>query len=177
MGELERTLHHDRRVLVVCHKDMEAHIAGIPSKFTERAVAHWGALDGKNDWRDFDTVALYGLPYRPPEWAPNTFMAIQGVQDTDTLQSSTFKVIRKRSTEDEIEITPAMVEAGVSAVLRALAGAEIFAPMTEEEMAKRVFVAMANASPHARTALSGSRTRRRLGFPELPLNGDNPCLK
>jgi hypothetical protein len=39
------------------------------------AVAHWGAIDGRNEWKDFDTVVLFGLPWRPPECADLTVIA------------------------------------------------------------------------------------------------------
>ena len=50
------------------------------------------------------------------------------------------------SLEAEIEITPVMIEAGKSAVLRALAGAEIYPPMTPSELAILVFREMSIAS-------------------------------
>lgn len=42
----------------------------------------------------------------------------------------------------EIEITPAMLEAGASAVVRAIAPSRLYAPMDEEVLAKTIFSAM-----------------------------------
>ena len=52
----------------------------------------------------------------------------------------------------EIEITPAMIEAGAEEVSCCIGAGVIYAPMTEEEFAKRVFFAMATAAPRATIA-------------------------
>jgi hypothetical protein len=96
MENLEDHLHEDRKVLLVCHKDVEPLVAAYPTKFSTFATVHWGDIDGKNDWKEFDVVAVYGLPYRPPEWALNTYMATSGVEDTDVIQSKDMSDIRKR---------------------------------------------------------------------------------
>ena len=43
----------------------------------------WGAIDGRNDWQDFDTVVIFGLPYRDTIWANSAFFALQGLPDNE----------------------------------------------------------------------------------------------
>ncbi|MCK1684809.1 hypothetical protein [Bradyrhizobium sp. 145] len=50
---------------------------------TEVASAHWGAIDGSNDYKDFDTAVIFGLPFRDRIWGTNVFFAFKGVQDDD----------------------------------------------------------------------------------------------
>jgi hypothetical protein len=72
----------DRRVLFCVHKNVE-HL--VPEKadlgVQEVASAHWGALDGSNAYKDFDTVVIFGLPFRDRIWGTGVFFAFQGVQD------------------------------------------------------------------------------------------------
>ena len=44
----------------------------------EIAIAHYGAVDGRNEWSDFDTVFLFGLPYLPQTWSYNVIFAVTG---------------------------------------------------------------------------------------------------
>lgn len=81
LAHLEETLPPDRNVLLCVHKRVEHIALGYDPRFTRYSVAHWGAIDGKNDWDDYDTVVVFGLPYRDPVWATNAFFALQGLQD------------------------------------------------------------------------------------------------
>ncbi|MEL6447366.1 MAG: hypothetical protein AAFQ62_05390 [Pseudomonadota bacterium] len=72
------------RVLVVSFKGAVEHLHGFDTPF-EYAVAHYGALDGLNEWRDFDTVVIVGLDYRHPADAPASVMALQ-----EELQTNAF---------------------------------------------------------------------------------------
>lgn len=84
---LVEVLPPDRRVLVITHKPVESAVISYKgAHFAAFDVAHWGALDGRNDWADYDTVVVFGLPYRESTWAVNTFMAYQGLQSTDWLR-------------------------------------------------------------------------------------------
>ena len=84
----DTTLGPDRSVFVVCHQKVEPLIVGHAPKFAKFDIGHWGAIDGRNDWEHYDTVVIFGLPYRPSVWAPNTFMAIRGVRDGAWLRAS-----------------------------------------------------------------------------------------
>ncbi len=73
-----------RRVFIATHQHVEPVLLSFETKF-ERKVAHYGAIDGANEFRDCDTAVIFGLPYRPSYWSANVFMACQGVQDNDWL--------------------------------------------------------------------------------------------
>ena len=64
LKELKRRISIDRQVLLLCHKDSEHWYASQEHDFRNFEVTHWGAIDGKNDWQDFDTVVIAGIPYR-----------------------------------------------------------------------------------------------------------------
>ena len=91
MGNLKATLKgQNSRVLAIAHKDNEPHFqkhtAQAPG-FSEYAVNHFGNIDGSNEWRDYDTLVIYGLPHRPPTCPVNLFMAFKGVQSTEWLRN------------------------------------------------------------------------------------------
>ena len=61
---IEAELTPGRSVLVCMHKDTEHKALSYKNHFAKFAVAHWGAVDGRNDWADYDTGVIFGLPYR-----------------------------------------------------------------------------------------------------------------
>jgi hypothetical protein len=77
-----------RKVFLVTHKDIEHHANDHLLTFGQLSVAHWGSLDGKNEWADHDVAVLFGLSYRMRIWANNLYQAIKGRQGTDWLQSN-----------------------------------------------------------------------------------------
>jgi hypothetical protein len=81
LANLQQHLTPDRKVLLCLHKCVEHTAVGYAPAFTAYSVAHWGAVDGRNDWKDHDAVVIFGLPYLPQTWATNTFFALQGLQD------------------------------------------------------------------------------------------------
>lgn len=85
LANLEQRLTPDRKVLLCLHKKIEHTALSYAPNFA-CSVAHWGAIDGKNDWNDHDAVVIFGLPYREPIWATNMFFALQGLQDDQWLQ-------------------------------------------------------------------------------------------
>jgi hypothetical protein len=90
IGSLRNVVPQDRRVLLICHKAVEPWLAGYAGQhFDAFELAHWGALDGRNAWRDFDTAVLFGLPYPPTTYTANVFMAMQGPQDDEWLSDGT----------------------------------------------------------------------------------------
>jgi hypothetical protein len=91
-AELE-TIAKGRRTLVISHLEMEGKIRKAakhltPEKGYTLDFTHWGAISGSNDWRDFDTVVLFGLHHLPLTWAVNVFFACQGVQPDAWLSST-----------------------------------------------------------------------------------------
>ena len=88
---VEAALTPDRSVFMCMHKDTEEIPKKSGANFKQFAVGHWGAIDGRNTWQDFDVAVILGLPYRPQTWATNLFCALQGAQDDRWLRSSEWK--------------------------------------------------------------------------------------
>lgn len=88
MNELKLKLPSNKNVLVCCHKAVKSHLLQY-DEFSKYSVCHWGAIDGRNDWQDYDTVVIFGLPYMPRAWSANTFMAFTGPQSDEWLNSKT----------------------------------------------------------------------------------------
>lgn len=88
MSDLQSRLGTDRKVMLVCHKDIEPTMRSFTPEFGEYHVGHWNALDGRNDWRECDVSVLFGLPYRDDAHTGNMFMAVQGPQTTEWLRSN-----------------------------------------------------------------------------------------
>lgn len=83
-ANLADRLSADRRVLFCVHKHVE-HLVPTQADLgvTEVASAHWGAIDGSNAYKDFDTAVIFGLPFRDRIWGTGVFFAFQGVRDDD----------------------------------------------------------------------------------------------
>jgi hypothetical protein len=88
--DLENRLSSDRRVFLCCHKAVEPFVKTFDPKFARFDIGHWGAIDGRNDWKDCDVAVLFGLSYRNPIWANNTFMAFRGRQEDEWLMEPEF---------------------------------------------------------------------------------------
>jgi hypothetical protein len=78
----------NRKVFLVTHKAIEHHADDHILSFGKLSVAHWGSLDGKNEWHDHDVAVLFGLSYRMRIWANNLYQAIKGRQGTKWLQNN-----------------------------------------------------------------------------------------
>lgn len=85
----QQFIYQDKSVLFCCHQGLETHLIGLKddSGFRRYDVGHWQALDGRNDWKDFDTVVIPSLPYLPAEWSANLFMSLQGVRNSYWLRA------------------------------------------------------------------------------------------
>lgn len=109
---LEAELGSDRSVFMCTHLDVEAVPKRYIGKFERFSVGHWGAIDGLNDWKDFDTAAILGLPYRPQTWATNMFCALQGAQDDSWLKSSEWKSYTNvRKTMEQRQMSVSIIQA------------------------------------------------------------------
>jgi hypothetical protein len=91
VSDLETRLGPERSVFLCVHKDNRALALDYETKFSVLSVGHWGAVDGSNAWKDFDTAVIFGLPYRDQIWSNNTFFALQGFQDGDWLSAPQWK--------------------------------------------------------------------------------------
>lgn len=86
LSALEQELGPDHSLLLITHKAVEHIPLNFEHPFARLDVGHWGAIDGRNDWADHDTVVIFGLPYRDRVWSINQFCAFQGPQDDAWMQ-------------------------------------------------------------------------------------------
>lgn len=80
-----------RSVFLCVHKHSEALAETFSTDKLKLNVGHWGAIDGKNTWKDCDVAVIYGLPYMDQRRAINNLFATHGPQDTAWLQANTHK--------------------------------------------------------------------------------------
>ncbi len=76
----------DRNVLLVTNKAVEHLAMDHEVTFGSLSVAHWGRIDGRNDWRDCDTVVIAGLQFKGSVWASNLYMSVKGPKGAECLQ-------------------------------------------------------------------------------------------
>ena len=74
-------------MFICTHKANEHHAQSLAHHFAHLHVGHWGAVDGRNDWKDCDTAVIFGLPYIDRVWSTSMFLALQGTQDHDWLET------------------------------------------------------------------------------------------
>jgi hypothetical protein len=72
----------EHSLLAVCHLGAKAAFTGLAPECQRYALGTYGALDGRNDWADFDTVAICGLDHRDDVWADNTSWRSRGPSPT-----------------------------------------------------------------------------------------------
>ena len=77
LDALKHQLENGRKVLAISHKDNTPVLQTFGRFDGELSVAHWGALDGKNDWADHDAVVLFGLPFLDNVSPTNLFLGCQ----------------------------------------------------------------------------------------------------
>jgi hypothetical protein len=92
MSELTQRLAPERRVFFCVHKAVEHELPDASElPFAKVAKAHWGAVDGSNEYADCDVAVIFGLPFRDAvTWPTNVFFALQGVQGDDWLDNPTW---------------------------------------------------------------------------------------
>lgn len=86
MVELEKTIKPSQSCLIVTHKGVSPHLDTYTPSF-HKDVTHWGRTTGSNQWKDFDTCVIFGIPYRPPTWPINTYFACKGIASDKWLQN------------------------------------------------------------------------------------------
>jgi hypothetical protein len=80
-----------RSVFLCVHKHSNALAETFSTDKLKLNVGYWGAIDGKNTWKDCDVAVIYGLPYMDQRRAINNLFATHGPQDTAWLQANTHK--------------------------------------------------------------------------------------
>lgn len=109
--ELEKSC-AEKSVLVCLHQHLEHKALALAPKFSQYAVAHWGAIDGKNDWQDFDTAVILGLPYRGDLWAVGTFIALQGLPDDEWFTAPSWQGYENvRQVMEQKQVTVSVIQA------------------------------------------------------------------
>lgn len=87
---LMRTIHNlnrdENKWLVVCHKDVEPIALKVRPEGVHVSVAHWGAIDGKNNWNDHDNVVIFGLSYRDEVWSDNSILSLRPQVDDEVIK-------------------------------------------------------------------------------------------
>jgi hypothetical protein len=83
---IEAELQSDERVLVCAHKEFREKVDVAP--FPRISFAHYGKIDGRNDWKEYEAVALIGLPYLDQSTPANIAQALLGQQSSEWLQTS-----------------------------------------------------------------------------------------
>jgi len=93
--DVSSRLPQDSKTLVVVHKATKHHGNTEGTELEGRfECTHWGSLDGKNDWQDFDSVVLVGLSYPHEVWASNLVFAVLGKPDKTLLKEDVLDGIR-----------------------------------------------------------------------------------
>jgi hypothetical protein len=87
LENLEQRVGPDKKVFVCTHLAAEHVALSFEPNFASYAVGHWGAIDGRNDWQEFDTAVIFGLPYRDTVWANNHFFAVHGPKENEWFDS------------------------------------------------------------------------------------------
>jgi hypothetical protein len=85
--ELVEQIGPGHSVFLCVHQHAEALAATFSTEALPLKVAHWGAVNGSNEWSDCDTAVIFGLPYMNPRRAINSVFAVSGPQDDAWLQS------------------------------------------------------------------------------------------
>jgi hypothetical protein len=95
LGEFVRASSEpDDQWLVVTHKGTE-HLARLNLPNETCVTAHWGALDGLNDFRECNKAILFGLSYRDPTWSTALYFALRGKQPDEWFGSDEAKGIKR----------------------------------------------------------------------------------
>lgn len=112
LGDLQERIGRDRKVFLCCHKSIKHVAVGFAPEFARYGVGTWGAVDGKNDWKDCDTAVIVGLPYKDSVWSTNMFFATQGLQSNAWMDNPTWKQHTNVHTEmQRSQITVEVVQA------------------------------------------------------------------
>lgn len=68
--------------LIITHMALEETLQTVlpvgPDGSSMWSTAHWGNVEGSNEWRDCSVVVLFGLQYLPQEWSSNVLMGFNG---------------------------------------------------------------------------------------------------
>ena len=89
------------KALIVTHKDVEPVLMSYNPKF-EMWTGHWGALQGRNIWKDCNRIVLFGMPYKPNVVSMNTYQAFKGPVSPDVAMPEEKEVMDR--TREELKV-------------------------------------------------------------------------
>ncbi len=115
---LRENVQPDSSVLVCCHLDLEATILSYSMPFHQFDVAHWGALDGRNTWHEYDTVVVFGLPHLSSKWPLLTYSALQGLPSQAWLEDKSERRFRRHKDVSRALSTGHLVTSTIQAINR-----------------------------------------------------------
>ncbi|SDO38954.1 hypothetical protein SAMN05216196_105148 [Lutimaribacter pacificus] len=171
--DLEGRLSDDRKVFLCCHKAVEPFAKTFVPKFASFDIGHWGAIDGRNDWKDCDVAVLFGLSFRDPIWANNTFMAFRGRQEDEWFDEPAFEEhsdVRREMQNRQISVS--VIQAINRVQCRKVVDSagnclptDVFIVLPEGVVGEAVLTAIKAEMPHIRTTewdfvLDGTRKKK-----------------
>lgn len=74
---LDRRLVANDEVLICCHKDVKPSLSVSGINCRSISTAHWGDLDGKNNWHNFGVGVIFGMPFLDDIAPTNAVLACQ----------------------------------------------------------------------------------------------------
>jgi hypothetical protein len=75
LDKLAPYLSKDNQVLFCTHKAIEPRLEKLRKKYKTSATMHWGDIAGNNDWNDYDSIVIYGLPFLDKQMPKNALKA------------------------------------------------------------------------------------------------------
>jgi hypothetical protein len=96
---IQSVLSANDRTLVCCHEEFKSKVCDHPANPERMAFEHWGNIEGRNDWDEYQAVALIGLFYLPAVVHLNAAQALLGPQTDDWLQN---QEVRKSGTSQDL---------------------------------------------------------------------------
>jgi hypothetical protein len=150
--------------------------AGAAAGFAAFDVAHWNKIDGRNDWRDFDTACLATLPYATNSLDLSTYMAVRDAElDDDALNAPPDEVRLVRENRVAAQLAQAIGRIRLRTMTKSDGTCEpcdVFLRLPDWRRwvdADRVLAAVLSTLPGAQVAPWPAATRKKLKPPATAL--------
>lgn len=160
--ELQHRIKASDKLLICTHKASKSHLEGYGDNI---AVANWGAIDGKNDWRNYNAVAIFGLSYldriQPEvslialqEWAGRNFSKAKYEQTIDELYWAHIAVTVIQAI-NRVRCRTAIDEKGNCLPT------DVYLLLPATEQAKNITRSIAQAMPEIKSTMWASRAAKK----------------
>lgn len=116
MGLARRIQQGTENLLVCTHKDIAGGLREGLREGENISAAHWGRIDGSNEWADFSSVLIAGLPYVPRHVHDMYVMASHGANADVSRSSSGGVFLGKRIGEMEAETIAAKLVQAINRI-------------------------------------------------------------